>query len=584
MATDSLEVDTGSATVRYLVLDCNDSEATTTASTSSSSSGYRRDRLAHLLMTSLVLGAIILATIVGNVFVIAAIVLERNLRNVANYLIASLAVTDLLVAALVMPLAAVNEVSSRWFLGREACDAFVSFDVLCCTSSILHLVAISIDRYWAVTRVEYIHNRSSRRILAMVAASWGVSALISLPPLFGGRNPNSDPDITGICLISQDWAYTVFSTLGAFYLPMVVMSVIYARVYRTARHRIRKTTFRRPLQGDASVDRGNARLLGPCDVDQSTPQTLLQGGTPFYRQVTQSTTDTQPELTPPVEVQLPPAKVEATAAGNVEDWIGLSSVLRPRQLSVGYLGDGGNVEEELKNDVDDVDDAERESGEKFSTTAAVGNACTIILAAASTAPPAADIVNIDEDLNTDTPEPHQSPMSIMSPFFARFLDGNWLAASVARRPAVLRRRRRRRWTQRGEAIGGHVANQHGGRPTPRQREARTQTRTKSGENAGHRHRNVSRLLASFLHRCAPSTVLHRNLLLFISPRQRHQLARIFQQPSESDHIHGVQSRLSLGFSQDPVRQVSRSLGPVSHARSAAFAVRAAGVSDRRRES
>jgi len=277
--------------------------------------------------------------------------------------------------------------------------------------------------------VEYIHNRSSRRILAMVAASWGVSALISLPPLFGGRNPNSDPDITGICLISQDWAYTVFSTLGAFYLPMVVMSVIYARVYRTARHRIRKTTFRRPLQGDASVDRGNARLLGPCDVDQSTPQTLLQGGTPFYRQVTQSTTDTQPELTPPVEVQLPPAKVEATAAGNVEDWIGLSSVLRPRQHSVGYMGDGGNVEEELKNDVDDVDDAERESGEKFSTTVAVGNACTIILAAASTAPPAADIVNIDEDLNTETPEPHQSPMSIMSPFFARFLDGNWLAAA-----------------------------------------------------------------------------------------------------------------------------------------------------------
>jgi len=40
-------------------------------------------------------------------------VVERNLRTVANYLIASLAVADLLVAALVMPLAAVNEVSSR---------------------------------------------------------------------------------------------------------------------------------------------------------------------------------------------------------------------------------------------------------------------------------------------------------------------------------------------------------------------------------------------------------------------------------------------------------------------------------------
>ena len=214
----------------------------------------------HLLVTSVVLGAIILATIVGNVFVIAAIVLERNLRNVANYLIASLAVADLLVAALVMPLAAVNEVSSRWFLGREACDAFISFDVLCCTSSILHLVAISLDRYWAVTQVDYIHNRSARRILVMVAASWGISAVISIPPLFVSSNRGTDnssdsgnstitqADDLKECLISQDWGYTVFSTVGAFYIPLLFMMVIYASIYRVARARIRKKQFLRTMR------------------------------------------------------------------------------------------------------------------------------------------------------------------------------------------------------------------------------------------------------------------------------------------------------------------------------------------------
>ena len=45
----------------------------------------------------------------GNIFVIAAIVLERNLQSVANYLILSLGVADLLVAVLVMPLGAVYE-------------------------------------------------------------------------------------------------------------------------------------------------------------------------------------------------------------------------------------------------------------------------------------------------------------------------------------------------------------------------------------------------------------------------------------------------------------------------------------------
>jgi len=45
--------------------------------------------------------------------VIAAILLERNLQNVANYLIVSLAVADLMVACLVMPLGAVYEVSKK---------------------------------------------------------------------------------------------------------------------------------------------------------------------------------------------------------------------------------------------------------------------------------------------------------------------------------------------------------------------------------------------------------------------------------------------------------------------------------------
>jgi len=48
--------------------------------------------------------------ITGNLFVIAAILLERNLQSVANYLIVSLAVADLMVACLVMPLGAVYEV------------------------------------------------------------------------------------------------------------------------------------------------------------------------------------------------------------------------------------------------------------------------------------------------------------------------------------------------------------------------------------------------------------------------------------------------------------------------------------------
>ncbi|CAG7719533.1 unnamed protein product, partial [Allacma fusca] len=81
----------------------------------------------------------------GNVFVLVAIWTERSLHNVANYLISSLAVADLMVACLVMPLGAVYEVSGRWILGPLLCAMWTSSDVLSCTASILHLVAIALD-------------------------------------------------------------------------------------------------------------------------------------------------------------------------------------------------------------------------------------------------------------------------------------------------------------------------------------------------------------------------------------------------------------------------------------------------------
>ncbi len=231
---------------------------------------------AHLLVTSIILGTMILSTIIGNVFVIAAIILERNLHNVGNYLIVSLSVADLMVAALVMPLAAVNEVSRQWFLGSEVCDMFVSFDVLCCTSSILHLVAIAMDRYWAVTQVDYIHNRSAKRILVMIALSWLIGMSISIPPLFGWKDSANDPDESGMCLISQDWGYTIFSTVGAFYLPLFFMLFIYVKVFRAARSRIRKKNFKalgaaapRPLLS-SHANSANAEVTEITVDEQST--------------------------------------------------------------------------------------------------------------------------------------------------------------------------------------------------------------------------------------------------------------------------------------------------------------------------
>jgi len=52
-------------------------------------------------LLSIILCLLIICTIIGNSFVIAAVILERNLHSVANYLIVSLAIADLTVAVMV---------------------------------------------------------------------------------------------------------------------------------------------------------------------------------------------------------------------------------------------------------------------------------------------------------------------------------------------------------------------------------------------------------------------------------------------------------------------------------------------------
>jgi hypothetical protein len=57
--------------------------------------------LQHCILTALILGAIILATITGNILVIVAVIREKTLHSVAYYLFVSLAVADLMVASMV---------------------------------------------------------------------------------------------------------------------------------------------------------------------------------------------------------------------------------------------------------------------------------------------------------------------------------------------------------------------------------------------------------------------------------------------------------------------------------------------------
>ena len=66
--------------------------------------------------------------------------------QLSNLLFISLAVADLLLSSLVMPFAIVNDLSGEWMFGKDYCNLWISTDVMCCTASIISLLAISLER------------------------------------------------------------------------------------------------------------------------------------------------------------------------------------------------------------------------------------------------------------------------------------------------------------------------------------------------------------------------------------------------------------------------------------------------------
>lgn len=190
-----------------------------------------------LVVTLLVL--LIAATFLWNLLVLVTILRVRAFHRVPHNLVASTAVSDVLVAALVMPLSLVSELSGgrRWRLGRSLCHVWISFDVLCCTASIWNVAAIALDRYWTITRHLQYTLRTRRRASAlMIALTWALSALIALAPLLFGWGEAYDAGLQR-CQVSQEPSYAVVSTCGAFYLPLSVVLFVYWKIYKAAQFR-----------------------------------------------------------------------------------------------------------------------------------------------------------------------------------------------------------------------------------------------------------------------------------------------------------------------------------------------------------
>lgn len=209
-------------------------------------------------------GVLIMVTVVGNILVVLAVLTSRALRAPQNLFLVSLATADILVATLVMPFSLANELMGYWYFGRVWCGVYLALDVLFCTSSIVHLCAISLDRYWSVTQaVEYNLKRTPKRVKCIILIVWLISALISSPPLVSMESStqvNSQPQ----CQLNDHTWYILSSSIASFFAPCLIMILVYIRIYQVAKTRTRSMSGKKPRpEGITQTENGLSRGTSP---------------------------------------------------------------------------------------------------------------------------------------------------------------------------------------------------------------------------------------------------------------------------------------------------------------------------------
>lgn len=191
--------------------------------------------------TAVILTLIIILTIVGNILVILSVFTYKPLRIVQNFFIVSLAVADLTVAILVLPLNVAYSIRGRWDFGIHICKMWLTSDVLCCTASILNLCAIAMDRFWAITDpINYAQKRNVGRVLKLIIGVWILSLLISSPPLLGWNDWPPSFDVDTPCTLTQKKSYIIYSSLGSFFIPLIIMTIVYIEIFVATRRRLRE--------------------------------------------------------------------------------------------------------------------------------------------------------------------------------------------------------------------------------------------------------------------------------------------------------------------------------------------------------
>ena len=159
-----------------------------------------------------ILVCLILLAFVGNVLVCIAVFKSACLRTIPNMFITNLAVSDILMAIVCMPISLHVLISGKWPFSSSVCDMYGFFMFTFGIVSQVNVSVIAVNRYFALCRpFECKAIFTKINVLSMIAILWILPSVASVPPLVG-------------------WGYYAFHPGKAFCIYPFHVNMIYTTV------------------------------------------------------------------------------------------------------------------------------------------------------------------------------------------------------------------------------------------------------------------------------------------------------------------------------------------------------------------
>ncbi|XP_051974013.1 trace amine-associated receptor 13c-like [Xyrauchen texanus] len=195
-------------------------------------------------------------TVFLNLLVIISISHFKKLHTPTNLLILSLAVADLLIGLIVMPIEAIKLIETCWYFGDTFCRLFLIILGLLLTASLSNLVLIAVDRYVAVCHpLLYPQKITTARTLITVCLSWICSSFynFAIVIIISHRTDMC----YGECIVMLSFEGRVADLFVSFLFPCILIIILHLRIFYVAQRQVR--VINSLMKGGKCVIEGSVR-------------------------------------------------------------------------------------------------------------------------------------------------------------------------------------------------------------------------------------------------------------------------------------------------------------------------------------